>query len=50
VFKCHFGALGVDGRTKFKWVFKKWDGGGINWIDVAEDEFPGSIKCMELPV
>jgi len=44
------GDLGVDGRTKSKWVFKKWDGDGINWIDVAEDELPGSIKCMELSV
>jgi hypothetical protein len=44
------GNLGVDGRTKLKWVFKKWDRCDINWIDVAEDELPGSIKCMEFPV
>jgi hypothetical protein len=49
-FKCHLGGLGIDGRTKLKRVFKKWDGGGINWIDVAKDELPVFIKCGEIPV
>jgi hypothetical protein len=50
MFKCHLGDLGVDGRTKLKWVFKKWDNGGINWIDVTEDELPAFMKCVELSV
>jgi hypothetical protein len=50
MFKCHLGDLGIDGRTKLKWVFKKWDVCGINWIDVAEDELAASIKCGEIPV
>jgi hypothetical protein len=20
-----------------KWIFKKWDGGGMDWIDLAQD-------------
>jgi hypothetical protein len=27
----------VDGRTILKWIFKKWDGGGLDWIDMAQD-------------
>jgi hypothetical protein len=28
---------GVDGRIILKWIFKKWDGGGMAWIDMAQD-------------
>jgi hypothetical protein len=28
---------GVDGRIILKWIFKKWDGGGMDWIDMAQD-------------
>jgi hypothetical protein len=27
----------VDGRIILKWIFKKWDGGGMDWIDMAQD-------------
>jgi hypothetical protein len=29
--------LGVDGSIILKAVFKKYDGGIMNWIDLAED-------------
>jgi hypothetical protein len=27
----------TDGRIILKWIFKKWDGGGMDWIDMAQD-------------
>jgi hypothetical protein len=27
----------VDGRIILKWIFKKWGGGDMDWIDMAED-------------
>jgi len=38
----------LEDRIKVGLQEMGWD--GINWIDVAEDELPGSVKCMELPV
>ena len=26
-----------DGRTILKLIFKKWDGGDMDWIDLAQD-------------
>jgi len=31
----HLEDRGVDGRTIIKWIFKKWDVGGMDWIDLA---------------
>jgi len=28
---------GVDGRTILIWIFRKWDVGGMKWIDLAQD-------------
>ena len=28
---------GVYGRTIIKWIFMKWDGWGMDWIDLAQD-------------
>jgi len=27
---------GIDGRIILKWIFRKWVGGGMDWIDLAE--------------
>jgi hypothetical protein len=27
----------VDGRIMLRWIFRKWDVGGLDWIDVAQD-------------
>ena len=33
----HLGDLGVDGRIILRWVFRKWDVGGMDWIQLAQD-------------
>ena len=29
--------VGLEGRIILKWIFKKWDGGTMDWIDPAGD-------------
>jgi hypothetical protein len=52
----HLEYPGLDGRIILKWIFKKWDGGGMDWIDMAQDrdkwwalvkEPSGSIRRRE---
>jgi hypothetical protein len=33
----HFEDLDVDGMIIIKWVSRKWDGVGMDWIDLAEN-------------
>jgi hypothetical protein len=33
----HLEDLGVDGRITLKWIFKKWDGGCMDWIELTQD-------------
>ena len=33
----HLEDSGVDGRLILRWVFKKWDGRGMDWIELAQD-------------
>ena len=33
----HWGDPGVDGRIILRWIFKKWDGGGMDWIELTQD-------------
>jgi len=33
----HWGDPSVDGRIILKWMFRKWDVEGINWIEQAHD-------------
>ena len=32
----HLGDLSVDGRI-IQWIFKRWDVGGMDWIELAQD-------------
>jgi len=31
------GDPGVDGGIILKWIFRKWDVGGVDWIELAQD-------------
>jgi hypothetical protein len=33
----HLGDQGVNGKVLLKWIFKQWDGGGMDWIDQTQD-------------
>ena len=31
----HLEDPGVDGMIILRWIFRKWNGGGVDWIDLA---------------
>ena len=31
------GDPGVDGKIILRWIFSKWDVGGMDWIQLAQD-------------
>jgi len=33
----HLENPGVNGRIIRGWIFRKWDGGAVDWIDMAQD-------------
>jgi len=33
----HLEDPGIDGRRILKWIFKKWDGRDMGWIDLAQN-------------
>ena len=35
--KNHWGDPGVDGRLILIWIFRKWDVGGMDWIELAQN-------------
>jgi len=35
--KNYLGGPVVDGRIILRWIFRKWDVGGMDWIELAED-------------
>jgi len=30
------GDPGVDGRIILRWIFRKWDVGGLGWVELAQ--------------
>jgi hypothetical protein len=41
----HWEDPGIDGRIILKWIFNKWEGGGMDWIDLAQGQVAGSCEC-----
>jgi hypothetical protein len=35
--KNHLEDPGVDGKIILRWIFRKWDVGGMYWIELAQD-------------
>jgi hypothetical protein len=33
----HLGDPDLDGRIILRWIFNKWDVGGLYWIELAQD-------------
>jgi hypothetical protein len=33
----HLEAPGVFGRIILRWIFRKWDVGGMDWIEMVQD-------------
>jgi len=34
----HLGYPDVDGRIILRWIFRKWDVGSMDWIELAQDK------------
>jgi hypothetical protein len=35
--KIPLGNPGIEGRIILRWIFRKWDGGGMDCVDLAQD-------------
>jgi len=35
--KDHLGDRGLDGRIILRWIIRKWDGRGMDWIDLVQE-------------
>jgi len=34
----HLGNPGIDGRIILRWIYRKWDVGGMDWIELPQDK------------
>jgi hypothetical protein len=43
--------LDIDGRIILRWIFRKWDGGAMDWINLAEDrQMTGTCESGNEPL
>ena len=50
----HLGDPGLDGRVILRWIFRKWDVGGMDWIELAQDRdrwraFVNAVMNLRVP-
>jgi len=50
----HLEDPGIDGTIILRWVFRNWDGGGMNRIDLAQDRdrwraLVNAVKNLRVP-
>ena len=43
-----WGEQGVDGKIILRWIFRKWDVWGMDWIDLAQDRdrWPALVNAV----
>ena len=34
----HLGNPGIEGRIILRWIYRKWDVGGMDWIELPQDK------------
>jgi len=50
----HLGDPGVNGRIILRWIFRKWNVGGVDWIELAQDRdrwraFVNAVMNRQVP-
>ena len=50
----HLEDPGVDERITVRWIFRKWDGGGMDWVDLAQERdnwrtFVNAVMNLRIP-
>ena len=50
----HLGETGVDGRIILRWIFRKWDVGGMDWIELTQNRdrwraFVNAVMKLRVP-
>jgi len=50
VFYTYLEDPGVDGRILLRWIFRNWDVGGMDWIDLSQDRVAGTCECGNEPL
>jgi len=43
----HLEDPGIDGRIILRWIFRKLDWGGMDWLELARDRAGGSLLFMQ---
>jgi hypothetical protein len=49
-----FEDLGIDGRIILRWIFRKWDMGGMEWNELSQDSdswgaFVNAVTNLRVP-